>query len=611
MKSGLLNIMLLRGLFLATDAVAQLSPGDLTSAHADLEGIRNCTQCHTLGEQVSEEKCLACHTEIGSRITKGTGYHASREVRSKACIDCHSEHHGRNFDMVRFDENSFNHSLTGYELTGAHLRIDCRDCHQPDLIEDIDLRQRKNTYLGLSNTCAACHEDYHQNTLSTNKCAECHTTKSFSPASNFDHSQTAYVLNGQHQEVDCIKCHQKTIRNGEEFQVFSGIEFTNCNSCHDDAHDNNLGSDCKQCHTEQSFNSLTSIRRFNHNRTNFALKGAHQRVDCRLCHEMDVSPLAIFQDRLGTATNDCIACHEDVHENRFGSDCASCHNENSFQDIATNNFNHDLTDFRLKGKHQAVDCRECHIESLTTPMPHNECAACHEDYHEGDFVAIGGGIRDCAECHDENGFEVTLYSLEDHNKSEFPLTGAHLATPCFACHQQDEEWEFKDLGTQCIDCHQDVHAGYIDQKYYPDHACTNCHVTDNWQDNHFDHSLTAFSLEGSHAKQACLTCHKPEESNTVELNRYVSFVGLSSTCTSCHENVHEDQFEEKGVTDCKRCHGFDNWGISNFNHNNTAFKLEGRHAEIACAACHKPTTIDGTTFTQYKFDSFQCVDCHQ
>jgi nitrate/TMAO reductase-like tetraheme cytochrome c subunit len=75
--------------------------------------------------------------------------------------------------------------------------------------------------------------------------------------------------------------------------------------------------------------------------------------------------------------------------------------------------------------------------------------------------------------------------------------------------------------------------------------------------------------------------------------------------------VHEDQFEEKGVTDCKRCHGFDNWGISNFNHNNTAFKLEGRHAEIACAACHKPTTIDGTTFTQYKFDSFQCVDCHQ
>lgn len=586
---------------------AQLSPGPLSRAHAELEGITNCTQCHTLGEKVSNDKCLDCHQEIQSHINRRQGYHASREVRGKDCSECHSEHHGRNFDMARFDEDNFNHSLTGYELTGAHRRIDCRQCHVPDLIGEPELKKREGTYLGLSRDCASCHEDYHQNTL-PNDCARCHTTDAFSPAGKFDHSTADFALRGKHREVECIECHRKEIRNGREFQVFTGLEFSNCNSCHTDVHQNNLGANCQQCHTEESFSSLSRIRGFNHNQTNFPLKGAHQRANCAECHNMDASPALIFQDRIGVRSNDCASCHEDAHNGQFGNRCVDCHNEKSFRDIDTDRFNHNLTDFQLRGKHAAVDCRQCHAGSLTTPLPHNTCAACHEDYHEGVFTS-SPPVRDCADCHTEDGFGITLFSFEDHNKTEFPLDGAHLATPCFACHLEEGKWVFRNIGERCIDCHQDVHQGRLDDKYYPGRSCENCHVTDNWQENYFDHNRTSFELQGAHARQSCSACHQPDEDSPP--GTAIGFTGLATACGSCHETVHGGQFEQNGAADCARCHGFEQWGINNFNHDNTAFKLEGRHAEIECGACHKPVEMSGEVIVQYQFESFECVDCHQ
>ena len=52
---------------------AQLSPGDLTKAHANLEGLSNCTKCHELGDKVTNTKCLDCHKDINSLISKKYG----------------------------------------------------------------------------------------------------------------------------------------------------------------------------------------------------------------------------------------------------------------------------------------------------------------------------------------------------------------------------------------------------------------------------------------------------------------------------------------------------------------------------------------------------------
>ena len=143
MKRNFLHIIILMSLWVIPNTQAQISPGDLTNAHAELEGIGNCTQCHTLGQQISDSKCLDCHQEIKTRMDEKRGYHASKEVRGKDCATCHSEHHGRRFDMVRFDEDNFDHNLTGYELTGGHNKIDCRECHIPEFIEDRELPGEK------------------------------------------------------------------------------------------------------------------------------------------------------------------------------------------------------------------------------------------------------------------------------------------------------------------------------------------------------------------------------------------------------------------------------------------------------------------------------------
>lgn len=71
--------------------------------------------------------------------------------------------------------------------------------------------------------------------------------------------------------------------------------------------------------------------------------------------------MTVFQDRKGVLPENCNVCHKDVHEGKFGTNCAECHNENSFRKVEhLGEFDHNKTSFALRGKHIAVDCRKCH-----------------------------------------------------------------------------------------------------------------------------------------------------------------------------------------------------------------------------------------------------------
>ena len=126
---------------------AQLSPGDLSEPHAHLEGLSNCTKCHVLGNKISSEKCLACHTEIQQRITLQKGYHVSSDVKGKECFSCHSEHNGKNFQLIRIDITKFDHTLTGYSLSVPHSKKNCKDCHNTGYITDQMIKSKKITYM--------------------------------------------------------------------------------------------------------------------------------------------------------------------------------------------------------------------------------------------------------------------------------------------------------------------------------------------------------------------------------------------------------------------------------------------------------------------------------
>lgn len=513
----------------ANHGFAQISPGELARVHSHLEGMANCTQCHTLGAKVSNDKCLACHKEIKARLDLAKGFHASSKVRGKDCTVCHSDHYGLNFDILHLQKDKFDHNDTGYRLEGKHSGKDCKDCHTAKNIAESELRKKKETYLGLNTLCITCHEDVHVKTLSPN-CQNCHTGDAFKPASKFVHSNAKFALNGKHTEVPCLKCHPVTVKNGRNFQHFTGIQFVGCVSCHKDPHENKFGQNCSQCHGEVSFKTIKQIGQFDHNKTGYPLQGRHLQVNCKSCHK----------------------------------------------------------------------------NGITAQVRHEKCIDCHKDYHKNQFAERKSG-SDCSDCHDVEGFNHFSFTIDQHNQLSFQLQGSHLATPCFDCHKKGKEWSFRSIGTKCVDCHKDPHLKLINEKYYPEGKCENCHKVFGWSEICFDHRSTDFTLEGKHAVQSCRKCHFREQTTGLMVQK---FGDLKKTCETCHKDVHQGQFREGDQNDCRRCHGFENWKAERFDHNATRFKLDGGHKDLACILCHKVVTERGTQFIHYKIKELSCASCH-
>ncbi|NOU48599.1 MAG: hypothetical protein HOO86_16280 [Bacteroidales bacterium] len=591
-------------IILHSSCLAQISPGDLCEAHANLEGMSNCTLCHVLGDKVSNDKCLDCHKELKIRIERQKGYHVSTDVFGLECVSCHNDHHGRKFEVVRFQSDQFDHRKTGYMLEGAHSKKACNDCHKTEFITNPEIKKKKYTYLGLSADCLSCHEDYHQKTLSTD-CLHCHDFEAFKPAPAFDHQKTKFKLIGKHTEVDCLKCHKKELKSGKDFQVFTGLKSDNCTACHVDVHKNKFGQDCRQCHSEQSFHNIKEMKGFDHDKTDFKLEGKHETVSCILCHRANLTgPLA---------HNLCMDCHTDYHEKQFvkdgiSPDCIDCHTLTGFAGSTYTVERHAKSNFVLKEAHLTTPCNACHKkqDKWNFRQIGTNCSDCHTDYHEKQFVKDGKPI-DCKACHTEKSFVGSLYSIENHALSKFPLKGAHLATPCFVCHKKQEKWSFRQLGSQCADCHENIHREFISEKYYPDADCKICHTENSWPDIRFDHTKTNYILQGAHKNQLCKDCHYKTGADG---DRHQQFAGLSQHCSSCHKDNHRQQFEKYGVTDCNACHDFENWKVNTFDHDKTKFKLDGKHAVVACKECHKEIQAEGSNFVLYKLKRFKCEDCH-
>src|ERR1039457_6911893 len=274
-------------LLLSISVYPQISPGDLTNAHSRFEGISNCTKCHVLGKQVDNSRCLNCHDEIKDMISSGRGYHSSGDVKGKSCYQCHSEHHGKNFKIISFNKDNFDHKKTLFELIGKHSKTQCINCHQQKFIRYKSGKLRNNSYLGLDIKCNACHEDFHQGTLS-NECGNCHNTDAFKPAPKFNHNNALFKLTGSHVNVECIKCHVWVKKDGKDYQRFKGILFVSCLNCHKDVHQGKFGVDCKSCHETSSFRKINQ-QTVDHNKTNFPLVGKHRSVSCQACHKNDLN----------------------------------------------------------------------------------------------------------------------------------------------------------------------------------------------------------------------------------------------------------------------------------------------------------------------------------
>jgi hypothetical protein len=310
---------------------------------------------------------------------------------------------------------------------------------------------RAKNFARAPSACSSCHgkDDVHKGALG-NDCAACHSEKTWRDTVAFDHSKTAYALEGAHKTVACEACH-----SGERYK---GTPKT-CFGCHEinDVHKGNYEAKCETCHGIETWTSI----RFDHAKdAKWPLRAAHAPLKCTACHKGDV-----YKDKVGTT---CVACHKsaDVHNNALGPRCESCHNENNWHKKV--DFDHSKTKLPLTGLHAGVTCEACHTSQTFKDAP-TACQACHEDKaHKGSLGA------QCAQCHSDTGWKTWKFD-HDHN-TRYPLTGAHASVQCVACHSPDAAVAPDKVPGDCYSCHKekDMHFGVLGK------SCANCHSTTKW-----------------------------------------------------------------------------------------------------------------------------------
>ncbi len=546
-------------LVLAAPAHAQsvierlITPGPLSSDHVKLES--KCDSCHSsFDKSAQNSKCTACHKGVGADVAKRTRFHGKYgPARTQSCKSCHSEHKGRSFALIRLDRSGFDHKLTNYPLSGAHVKATCSSCHGSG-----------TNYRGISTRCVDCHkkDEPHRGLLGA-VCQNCHSTSDWKQITGFDHNQTGWRLTGAHARENCMSCHAG--------QRWKGLA-TNCAACHakDDAHRGSRGSNCASCHTTTAWKTVT----FDHDSTGFPLIGGHAAASCAGCHgagNADKHP-----------ARDCISCHakDDSHYGKNGTQCASCHTSRSWKQIV---FDHDrLTEFPLRGAHKGASCAGCHKVEPKVASPPVTCFGCHaaDDAHKG------GNGQDCGRCHNENAWGKVDF---DHNSmTSFALLGKHAQAQCEACHI--EPADVTKPPSTCGACHNedDAHSGKLGAE------CGRCHNVDSWQDKvRFDHELTRFPLLGKHAVAQCSDCHGDK-----------SFAAKGIACASCHKDEHHMGALGNPAA-CRDCHNTVDWKAWRFDHDlQTDFALTGKHIGLVCSACHSRPGDPGDLAND-------CRSCHR
>ena len=617
-------------LLLAACAGAQISPGPLSRAHASLNGPSNCTRCHKLGGGEATFRCLDCHGEIASRLAARKGLHATYNLKpgsSQECARCHSDHNGEDFPLIKWNPKAFDHKQTGYALEGKHAAVECSRCHTATHIDaqeklTIKTSNLNRSFLGLSQTCASCHEDKHKGRLGTD-CLQCHNFNDWKTVDvkKFDHSKTRYPLTGLHSDVSCQKCHTPGPDNQPRY---TGIPFGKCSDCHTDPHHGSFMQGCQTCHNTSGWKRVYAAavsQNFDHSRTKYPLQGKHTNVECAQCHAGGdfKKPLAFAK---------CMDCHKDAHMGQFakradGGECASCHSVEGFKPATFGLKEHAATAYPLQAKHAEVKCEQCHIpkgRETLFKISFQRCTDCHSDKHDAQFAAAPY-FNGCEKCHTLEGYRPSTFTLARHKESQFPLTGGHLATPCGDCHKQSAELKpvptavYRWTNLSCTSCHEDPHQGQFRERMLKvanrRSGCEACHSTNSWRElAGFDHSQTDFPLLGAHKATACIDCHKPPNLETRLL--HVNFKSAPNKCEDCHEDPHGKQFAKAGITTCIDCHNSAKWKPALFDHDKlTRFPLQGVHRNVRCEACHKEVRmVDTKNILFYKPTPTECAACH-
>lgn len=266
--------------------------------------------------------CAGCHIPAGSKTLF--------KVKFALCVDCHKDIHRGQFSAAPYlnhceqchNETTFRpstmtivrHQQSSFALTGSHLAVACIDCHKP-VAQGLTIAYH---FAGLS--CATCHTDPHGGQFAARMakagasgrpagCEACHSTKTWSDLSGFNHADTSFALIGAHRAVTCAGCHRPPNMETTLLHVSFRAAPSNCEECHENPHGPQFArggaTRCAECHTATKWRPSL----IDHEKTAFSLKGAHQNVRCGACHtnvkEFNGKPVLVYKP----APTACSSCH--------------------------------------------------------------------------------------------------------------------------------------------------------------------------------------------------------------------------------------------------------------------------------------------------------------
>ena len=345
--------------------------------------------------------CGKCHPESGVAAEGIARRVVFRGATWDRCDGCHADPHAGGFRQ-RCDEchdtggwrntrlSKFDHDATRYPLRGRHAALACEKCHVPGA-----------PHKPLAHTrCLDCHADHHAGQFANSpggaECSSCHAVAGFRPADYplVRHQAARYPLVGSHLAVACAACHGGDgAPSGGRYR----FESTLCVNCHADPHalradSSPAGPSCESCHALSGWRQVA----YDHSATRFALRDAHARTACGLCHRRESGSAAI---RFGGLETRCAACHADPHLAQFmraNEEPVACERCHDSQDWLAVGFDHERdASFSLRGAHEAVRCEACHpplsgagaASLLFRPLA-GDCRACHA----GQAAAREGGV---------------------------------------------------------------------------------------------------------------------------------------------------------------------------------------------------------------------------
>ena len=246
---------------------------------------------------------------------------------------------------IRRPSRNFDHLLTGFPLFGAHVNVECGDCHLHGILR------------GTPTRCDQCHGHPGQrassykpaNHITTNQpCDQCHNENIWA-GSKFDHSAVA--------PGTCATCHN----GGKAMGKPSGHVATNlsCDECHRTTgwipaqfkHSNVAPGTCDTCH------GVTATGK----------PSGHvvTTEQCDKCHHSTTSWLPADYDHSGVVPGTCTSCHG-VWATGKPSDhipatmsCDECHNTSTFGTSTMRN--HDPSQGVVPG-----GCLLCHNGAYTS-----------------------------------------------------------------------------------------------------------------------------------------------------------------------------------------------------------------------------------------------------